>query len=174
MSGLTTVGVSTGLFSVDLGIFNFDGGGGRVKPGCAQIDALGNDLFIVAKKGGSQKIVSFMGPESQIPVASPMDRSGKVLLESGELTSIQSAYDDRLLEGLDGVDSTVRTMLLDRQGRAPAPALWQKLGVSPQQGYILGYEVSGIGDETMETLRILHDLNGKSRFIVATTNCGTG
>ncbi|MBN0466861.1 WG repeat-containing protein, partial [Pseudomonas aeruginosa] len=51
-------------------------------------------------------------------------------------------------------------------------ALWQKLEVNQQQGYILGYEVSGTGDEATETLRALYDLNGKPRFTVATTDCG--
>ena len=113
-----------------------------------------------------------MGSESQVPVVGLMDRSGKMLLEPGELISIQSAYDGRFLEGLDGMDNAARTVLLDRQGRTLVPALWQKLEVNPQQGYILGYEVSGTGDEATETLRALYDLNGKPRFTVATTDCG--
>ncbi|HBP1578496.1 TPA: WG repeat-containing protein, partial [Pseudomonas aeruginosa] len=170
--GLAAVGVSTGLFSADFGIFNLDEGSEWVKPGYAQIGALGNDLFVVAKKGGPQKTVSFMGSESQVPVVGLMDRSGKMLLEPGELISIQSAYDGRFLEGLDGMDNAAHTVLLDRQGRTLVPALWQKLEVNPQQGYILGYEVSGTGDEATETLRALYDLNGKPRFTVATTDCG--
>ncbi|AKF97726.1 TPA: WG repeat-containing protein [Pseudomonas aeruginosa] len=170
--GLAAVGVSTGLFSADFGIFNLDEGSEWVKPGYAQIGALGNDLFVVAKKGGPQKTVSFMGSESQVPVVGLMDRSGKMLLEPGELISIQSAYDGRFLEALDGMDNAAHTVLLDRQGRTLVPALWQKLEVNPQQGYILGYEVSGTGDEATETLRALYDLNGKPRFTVATTDCG--
>ncbi|WP_162947980.1 WG repeat-containing protein, partial [Pseudomonas aeruginosa] len=170
--GLAAVGVSTGLFSADFGIFNLDEGSEWVKPGYAQIGALGNDLFVVAKKGGPQKTVSFMGSESQVPVVGLMDRSGKMLLEPDELISIQSAYDGRFLEGLDGMDNAAHTVLLDRQGRTLVPALWQKLEVNPQQGYILGYEVSGTGDEATETLRALYDLNGKPRFTVATTDCG--
>jgi hypothetical protein len=42
--GLAAVGVSTGLFSADFGIFNLDEGSEWVKPGYAQIGALGNDL----------------------------------------------------------------------------------------------------------------------------------
>ena len=56
-----------------------------------------------------------------------------MLLEPGELISIQSAYDGRFLEGLDGMDNAAHTVLLDRQGRTLVPALWQKLEVNPQQ-----------------------------------------
>ena len=108
--GLAAVGVSTGLFSADFGIFNLDEGSEWVKPGYAQIGALGNDLFVVAKKGGPQKTVSFMGSESQVPVVGLMDRSGKMLLEPGELISIQSAYDGRFLEALDGMDNAAHTV----------------------------------------------------------------
>lgn len=170
--GLVVVGVSIGLFSVDFGIFNFDEGSEWVKLGYVQIGVLGNDLFVVVKKGGLQKIVSFMGLESQVLVVGLMDCSGKMLLELDELISIQFVYDGCFLEGFDGMDNVVYIVLFDCQGCMLVFVFWQKLEVNLQQGYILGYEVSGIGDEVMEILCVLYDLNGKLCFIVVIIDCG--